>query len=136
MKELENKIREALPRLKELTDGAIIYKPHFNVFSQKYEKDEFDETEYRFGKFFQDNVEQRYFKLDSDWSIGHPIKLNDVLEYINLNNKYQDISFNCGGVFIQIDRYSDNGIKTYNWNLSSVFLADQSEELKEFLNSL
>lgn len=130
MKELENKIREALPRLKELTDGAIVYKPHFNVFSQKYDEDVFDEIEYKFGKFFENGEELEYFKLDSDYIIGHPIKLNDVLEYIKIKDipiyNTTEINTIAFGVFPKIQY----------WDLSSVFLADQSEELKEFLNSL
>ena len=130
MKKLENKIREALPRLKELTDGAIVYKPHFNVFSQKYDEGVFDEIEYKFGKFFENGEELEYFKLDSDWYIGHPIKLNDVLDYLKGKNT-EVHSINKYGLF-----HDRNWKAVCNWDLSSVFLADQSEELKEFLNSL
>lgn len=130
MKELENKIREALPKLKELTDGAIIYKPHFNVFSQKYDEGVFDEIEYKFGKFFENGEELEYFKLDSDYIIGHPIKLNDVLEYLKGKNT-EVHSINKYGVF-----HDRNWKAVCNWDLSSVFLSAQSEELKEFLNRL
>lgn len=44
MKELESKIRDVFPHLKELRDGAVIYKPHWNIFSQKYEDGVFDEN--------------------------------------------------------------------------------------------
>jgi len=124
--ELENKIREALPRLKELTDGAIIYKPHYNVFGQEYVEDVYDEIEYRFGKFFENGKELEHFKLDSNWNISHPIKLNDVLEYWKKkSNATSATSFKNELHKIVID-----------WDLSSVFLADQSEDLKEFLNNL
>jgi|688.fasta_scaffold2753923_2 hypothetical protein len=85
MKNLENKIREFLPRLKEVD--------HF------------------FG--------------DETMDIEHPIKLNDVLEWLCTTKNYscnmQDGNFYIFG---------------HIWNLSSVFLADQSDELKQFLNSL
>lgn len=38
IKELENKIREALPHLKMLGEGAIIYRPHWNMFSTSTQK--------------------------------------------------------------------------------------------------
>ncbi len=127
---LETKIREAFPRLKELTDGAIVYRPHWNVFKQKYEEDVYDEIEYRYGKFFENGEVLEHFKLDSDLNVSHPIKLNDVLEYIKLKDipiyNTTEVNTIAFGVFPKIQY----------WDLSSVFLADQSEELKEFLNSL
>ena len=89
MLELENKIREAIPRLKEVD--------HF------------------FG--------------DEPMTIEHQIKLNDVLEYITQKDCYAAISINN-------HFYFTNGYKHYFWDLSSVFLADQSDELKRFLNDL
>ncbi len=131
MKQLEDKIRESLPRLKELTEGAIIYKPHWNVFSQKFEEDVFDEIEYRYGRFFEDGEPLMHFKLDVSYYIGHPIKLNDVLEYFALSN-YVD------GINMMTEFERDRGIQVIvrNWNLSSIYLADQSNELKQFLNAL
>lgn len=196
MKELENKIRETLPRLKSLTDGAIVYRPHWNVFKQEYDEGVYDELELRNGHLFEDDekVDSYPFCIGDDWYIGHPIKLNDVLEYIKLKSNFKELFY----YFCSVDQsennesddtfesnfrdyknifkdlyYDDeegyhpdyNGdilyksiVKTEifeveggynhkfviepndfilrNWDLSSVFLADQSEELKEFLNSL
>ena len=129
MLELENKIREAIPKLKQLTEGAIVYRPHWNSFEQKFQEGVFDEIEYRFGKFFYCNEELEHFQLDSSWYIGHKIQLNDVLEYITQKDCYAAISINN-------HFYFTNGYKHYFWDLSSVFLADQNDELKRFLNDL
>lgn len=136
MKQLEDKIREALPRLKELTDGAIIYKPHWNIFSQKFEEDIFDEIEYRYGRFFEDGEPLMHFKLDESYYVGHPIKLNDVLEWCTIEGKDNYFHFEASlgqGVFRIYDCEESYSLI---WDLSSVYLSDQSEELKEYLNSL
>ena len=126
MKELENKIREALPRLQELTKGCI-FTDRNNVI--KYEVLGFSSdgklTATYFNKFkisWNYNVDKFRVKFEV---IGHPIKLNDVLEWLcktkNHSCNMQDGNFYIFG---------------HAWNLSSVFLADQSNELKEFLNDL
>jgi len=130
IQELENKIREALPRLKELTDGAVIYRPHWNIFDQQFEEEVFDSYEYRYGKVWEFDMiisedASKWIQTDFD-IIYHPIKLNDVLEYWKKkSNATTSTSFKKEMYKIVMD-----------WDLSSVFLADQSEELKEFLNNL
>lgn len=125
MKELEDKIREALPRLKSLTDGAIVYRPHWNFFKQEYDEGVYDELELRNGYLFEDDekVDSYPFCIGDDWCVGHPIKLNDVLEYIKLKVS-------------KVSHHKVVGNVCLDWNLSSVFFADQSDELKEFLNNL
>ena len=152
MKELENKIREALPRLKSLTDGAIVYRPHWNVFKQEYDKGVYDELELRNGHLFEDDekVDSYPFCIGDDWYVGHPIKLNDVLEWLNIVNDCNFLMFSDGCLCKFDEEFNDyypinnktfelrvvNSVNTLHWDLSSVFLADQSEELKEFLNRL
>lgn len=139
MKELENKIIEALPRLKELTKGCIVKdilnEWIYEVIDNKYCPQLYS---YQYSAFrtldFKD--------LENIYIIGHPIKLNDVLDYIyskKPNSKCYNVSFDYDGTFTEIWKYANGdieGSKIYYWNLSSVFLSDQSEELKEFLNTL
>lgn len=144
MEELENKIREALPRLKELTKGCIIYgvDGDFHQFGSYAEvinvKIETDYTKtYILDCFTIDSGRyNHFFTTKKCWDtynvkvIGHPIKLNDVLEYIKIKDTpvYNTTEVNtiAFGTFPKIQY----------WDLSSVFLSDQSEELKEFLNGL
>lgn len=92
MLELENKIREALPRLQEVD--------HF--FGVRINKE-------------------------------HPIKLNDVLEWSSLKTTNFFIE-DCKAYFAI--NYGNKNEQQFYWNLSSVFLADQSECLINFLNEL
>lgn len=131
MKDLENKIREALPRLKELTKGCLI-----TVREYPNEIIELSNNEYPH-KVNAISLEGKYIIIDFEdaWgsnntatykeTIGHPIKLNDVLEYFTSDSN------------ILYETYIDRiNYIVENWDLSSVFLADQSDELKEFLNGL
>ena len=125
MTELENKIREALPRLKKVEVGQKFLSKYYGIITAtkvdnlgggKYDIYGFDEME--------GLPRSNYYPRDLEL-VGHPIKLNDVLEWLCLNKNYS-----CN---MQNGRFYIFGI---SWDLSSVFLADQSEELKEFLNSL
>lgn len=142
MTELENKIREALPRLKKVEVGQKFLSKYYGIITAtkvdnlgggKYDIYGFDEME--------GLPRSNYYPRDLEL-VGHSIKLNDVLEYLslkNLNTKNYEVSFDINGAFLDINKYSDGDVKDYQdyqWDLSSVFLADQSEELKEFLNSL
>lgn len=130
MKELESKIRDVFPHLKELRDGAVIYKPHWNVFSQKYDEGEFDEIEYRYGQYFEYDEQLPYFELDSDWYIGHPIMLNDVISYVKMNEgEVRDVTDEGLIAF-----YKD--LRVAYWDLSSVYLSEQCDSLVEFLDNL
>ena len=128
MLELENKIREAIPRLKEVGVGLkfidrlgfnaeIVYIDNGTVFY-------FSESDL---EVF--SVSLNFFGGECKEIVGHPIKINDVLEYITEKNCY-------GGITISNRFYITNGYKYYFWDLSSVFLADQNDELKKFLNDL
>jgi hypothetical protein len=128
---LENKIREALPRLKELTKGCLI-----TVKEYPNEIIELSSNHYP-AKVNALTLEGKHLVVDFDdaWgsyntatyleTMGHPIRLNDVLEWLCKSKNYscnmQDGNFYIFG---------------HVWDLSSVFLADQSEELIKFLNEL
>lgn len=106
---LKQKIQEAIPRLKDFTNGCIIETPHWNTFSQKFEDDNFDLFKCRFGK--------------------EPL-LSDVLEW--MKGLHTEIhSINKYGHFH--DRVW-NGI--YSWDLSKPYLKEQNQELIDYLCTL
>lgn len=130
MKELENKIREALPRLKKIEKGQKFLSKYYGTITAtkiddigggRYDIYGFDEVEGlpRCGYY------PKEFEL-----IGHRIKLNNVLEYVKIKDLpiYNTIGVNtlAFGIFPEIQY----------WDLSSVYLDDQSDKLKEFLNNL
>lgn len=137
MKELENKIREALTRLKEIGVGLkfidkldfkakIVYE---NVGTSYY----FSESD---NEVF--SITSNFFSRICKETIGHPIKLNDVLEYVG-DKFYQENRYFMMGAFSTPSNTGNLSVVEYilwSWDLSSVFLADQSDELKEFLNNL
>ncbi len=116
---LEDKIREALPRLKELTKGCKIYDKEsmfpYEIVDNRYYPQLYC---YEYSSFrvleFND--------LGNFETIGHPIKLNDVLQYLTF-------------LGFPLNSYQYKEVLKL-WFLDSVFLADQSDELKEFLNKL
>ena len=122
MKELENKIRKALPRLQEVTKGCLAYdklgKRNYTIIDNHYcpQLYSYDYSSFRTLDF----EELKNFDF-----VGHRIQLNDVLEWLLLNKNHS-----CN---MQNDNFYIFGI---SWNLSSVFLADQSKELINFLNTL
>ena len=122
MKELENKIREALPRLKGLTPGCFIAE---NISGNIFKLLSYNKTSETFDYYnpVDGMFEEALETLDCFEVIGHPIQLNDVLEWLLDFRKYST---------------KDSQIQEVLnvWDLSSVFLADQSDEFKEFLNDL
>lgn len=122
---LENKIREALPRLQEIEKGQRFSSIYYGIVvatkvtqhtQNTYSIYGFDEET----GLPRDNYYPRELEL-----LGHPIRLNDVLDWLCKSKNYscnmQDGNFYIFG---------------HVWDLSSVFLADQSEELIKFLNEL
>lgn len=117
MKTLENKIREALPRLGVPTKGCVINESGTDKeIVLRYKWDYADTYSKASGR------ESFDFRKTSFIIVGHPIKLNDVLQYLTF------LSFPVGS-------YQYKQVLLLWW-LDSVFLADQSEELITFLNSL
>lgn len=137
MKNLEDKIREAIPRLNGLTKGCIFTDCHGVI---KYEVVGFSKdgklTATYFNKFkisWNYNIDKFRVKYKI---IGHPIKLNDVLEWHSKEgrDKYSHFEVSKGEAYFSI--YDGEETDSIIWDLSSVFLADQSDELKKFLNNL
>ncbi len=131
MEQLEKKIREALPRLKELTKGCLLGYDGENIDIEIINTNKNIVTYIDAVNIdkIKDASFEEFSQLDMS-IIGHPIKLNDVLEYIKIKDtpiynttQVDNIAF---GVFPKIQY----------WNLSSVYLKDQSNELKQFLNEL
>lgn len=133
MKELEYKIREVLPYLKELTKGCIVYDNKSNleyaIIDNHYCPQLYS---YQYSSFRTLEFEE----LKDFEVIGQPIKLNDVLLWHSLDkrDKYSHFEVHNGEGYFCI--YDGEGNESLVWTLSSFLLADQSEKLKVFLNSL
>ena len=186
---LEDKIREALPQLNKLTKGCLIK-----------ESDSIKEVILRYKWDFIDTyskeriIETFNIRKPTFETIGHPVKVNDVIEYINVKSKFKELFYYyCSAEPSENNESTDSfesNLKDYktiftdiyydeeegyhpdydrdilykaivntqiyevedgykhmfiiepkefilrNWNFSSVFLADQNEKLKDFLNNL
>lgn len=114
LQQLENKIREALPHLKDLSKGCIIFDA----------KGEFDEL--------------KDFEI-----IGSPVMLNDVLLWLSkiLEDKWDEINLQIPtsydkGYFYFKKTFENIATGSPDINLSSPYLSEQSDELIEFLNGL
>jgi hypothetical protein len=187
---LKNKIREQLPHLKEVNKGCIINSSYYGLAELIH----YDAEYYNY--LFVDKTLQ--YRSDNERNIeiiGHPIKLNDVLAYINKVNSFEEgIFYYCSADTSENNEWGldfENSLKDYKtifkdiyfdeeegyhpdydgdilykaivktsinetkdgfynhrfvinpkefvlryWDLSSNFLADQSDELIDFLNKL
>jgi hypothetical protein len=134
---LKQKIQEAIPRLKDFTNGCIIETPHWNTFSQKFEDDNFDEYYIFNSQVYTDSNELfckvSNIELDFDLSkcrFGKEPLLSDVLEWMKVLHT-EIHSINKYGHFH--DRVW-NGI--YSWDLSKPYLKEQNQELIDYLCTL
>ena len=135
MGELEDKIREALPHLKELTKGCIIYGvdgdfPEFggkaeivnvsveNDYTTTYILDCYTIDRGCYNKFFTTKKCWDTYNIEI---IGKDIMLNDVLNYLTI---FED----------DAEEYFDEVL--CEWDLTSPYLKDQSEALVKYLNEL
>lgn len=146
---LEKQIRKDLPRLMEVSEGCYL---------KNYGSGKMYRVMGREGEicFLQDinNLKSSSLEITESTAInyfeviGHNILLNDVLEWIAKQNEglHLDIEYEVKDNLLKIivrqdidDVYSDFS-KTYTeyyiWDLSKISLADQSDELKEFLYEL
>jgi hypothetical protein len=141
LEQLTEEIKKAVPRLMELTDGCIIKIPHWNIFTQKYEKNKYDDYCVFGSSIFNDNydkicsVANIYKEFSKETSIiGHEPLLSDVLEWL----KGLDIelhSINKYGLFHDRKWNCAKDLKCA-WDLSEPYLKDQSNELIDYLHSL
>ena len=136
MYNLENKIKEALPRLSKIEKGQRFLSKHYGVITAT-QIDDLGNGKY--GIYGFDELEglprSNYYPRDLEL-IGHSIKLNDVLEWHSKDgrDKYSHFEVSKGQAYFSI--YDGEEVESIIWNLSSVFLADQNEELINFLNTL
>ena len=129
---LKEKIQNKILRLKELNNGCIIEKPHFNIFAQKYIPDTFD-VYYILNNNIHNkdggilcSVEDmdREFIL-SQCKFGKEPMLNDVLEFIYISKSYKN------SPIPHEERMILNFLK--KWDLSKPYLKDQSDKLIDYL---
>ena len=194
MYNLENKIREALPRLSKIEKGQRFLSKYYGVITTTQINDLGNGN---YGIYGFDELEglprSNYYPRDLEL-IGHSIKLNDVLEYAKLKSNFKELFYYyCSAdqsennesddtfesnfrdyktifkdlyyddeegyhpdydgdilykAIVRTEIYDDKGYYNHrfviepndfilrNWDLSSVFLADQNEELINFLNTL
>lgn len=135
MKELENKIREALPRLQKIENGQIFYSKYYGNITATQVLHEGGGNYSIYGFCEKGLPRDSYYPRDLEL-VGKPITLNDVLIWHSTNGRDLYSHFEVGmgqGVFRVYD--SDESYSII-WNLQSPFLADQSEELINFLNDI
>lgn len=129
MKDLEDKIREALPHLKEVEKGQIFHSKYYeNITATKII--EYGKGVYSIYGFCEEGLPRdNYYPKDLEL-VGKPIMLNDVLLWL----KGIDTDLHS------INKYGIMHDKEWNmmcrWNLNSPYLSEQSEELIKFLNGL
>lgn len=151
---LEKQIRKNLPRLLEFREGLILKRKVYHKLYSDYImiKTIWDDVctyveivEPIHKGNFSDNINNL---LENFEIIGHDILLSDVLEWIAKQNEglHLDIEYEVKDNLLKIivmqdidEIYSDFSkryTECYIWDLSKISLADQSDELKEFLYEL
>jgi len=135
MKELENKIREVLPRLQEVKRGQRFLSPYYGIITatnitdhgnNKYSVYGFDED--------QGLPRDNYYPKDLEL-LGFEIKLNDVLEFLNIFFITDESASNVVKLFNGSEKAKIKKTLIDNWDLSSILLRDQSNSIKDLLNS-
>ncbi|MDO4728400.1 MAG: hypothetical protein Q4B43_05265 [Bacteroidota bacterium] len=134
--ELEQQIRNDIPRLKELTKGckfSVLYKGGIGEDGLIVDKNEFEALKIVFSNRLE-HIKKDDF--NPTFIIGHDIMLNDVLEwfYESFTEYYYIYVDKYGDVIIR-NEYTNKETYLY-WNLSSPYLKDQSKELIKFLYEL
>lgn len=135
--ELEAKIRKDLPRLLEPTVGCkltLLYQ------DGKGEDTTIIENNDSWCKLLFSNRVDFYDKdiVDKSIIIGHDIILSDVLEWLSKTPKnFRKVLIDDDGF---IYKFTMGGvielIENFKWDLSKIYLKDQSEELIDFLYNL
>ena len=133
MKEKARKvIEESFPELLEIKEGSLILPPHWNVFSQKYDENVFDEYFVKSGVVmseYEDDFRCNIHELNkhfSDYKVENEITLNCVIMYVQEK----------GGSVIGSTNYSSlffGGVVEYDLLKS---FEEQSEKFYEFITKL
>lgn len=133
MKEARKVIEEMFPELLEPREGSLILTPHFNMFSQKYEEDVFDE--YRVvdgGRVFNldgDNFICGLYDIDkhfSNYKVENEITLNYIIMFVQDKGSNVVGSTNYSSLFF-------GGLVEYNLLKS---FEEQSNTFYEFITKL
>lgn len=117
LNELEQKIRKAIPELNEVSKGTIIKSKYYGIAELIYYDSDY------FNYLFVD--EKLQFRSDNEKNvetIGKPIQLNHVLEYLLYHRKY---SATDKQIIYILDRYAY--LKSFQ---------NQQSELIKFINEL
>ena len=131
LNELKVEMRNAIPRLMELSEGCEI-KIQYDV--------SFFITGKAFDTYYAVSVNGCNFKtldsIDIMEKIGHEPLLNDVLEWHSSNgiDKYSHFEVSKGEAYFSI--YDGEENESIIWDLSKSKLSDQSPELINFLHDL
>lgn len=117
---LENKIREALPHLQKIENGQVFYSKYYGNITATKITHRGGEVYSIYGFCKEGLPRNNYYPKDLQL-VGKPIMLNDVLYWFTtfMNNESE---------------YTDEVLS--EWDLQSSFLADQSEKLINYLNSI
>ena len=128
LQQLESKIRQALPRLQELSDGCKI-DYYENIYTIG--------VDCTLGLNNQIEVDENMTIFSDEYDIiGHNIYLSDVLEWQSTNGrgKYSHFEVSKGeGYFCIYDGEESDSVL---WDLSKPLLKDQPKEVIEYLNGL
>lgn len=148
---VETAIRKALSRLRRPTEGCKICQPDIVSFSKRYPSsygrilkvDEYFidyethvEHNFVYHVFTYNDNKIRVLKLKGFSVIGHEILLSDVLEWLNAINELNTSVILRKEVFEFQRIEKENKLFIVGWDLSKSRLADQSEELINFLYNL
>lgn len=88
MKEARKKLEEFFPELLEVKEGSLILTPHWNILSQKYEEDIFNEYFVRAGKViteYEDDFRCNVYDIDRhffNYKVENEITLNYIIMYV------------------------------------------------------
>lgn len=131
LQEIENQIREDIPRLMEMREGCLVI--HRNVLIKiLYEK----HNHYAAVTAEWDNPRNWILDKDTEYEIiGHEITLIDWYEWLLMKTDNELYYYTIDGSVLAIHRDTEH-IKDIPIDISKLYLKDQSEELINFLHNL
>lgn len=146
--ELRDAINDYFPEMRNLTDGAIVETPHWNVFGQCFDGTEecviFNNCIFNTDDYSNSPVSEiwRNFNEETTKVYRHPM-LNDVWRWIKTNRQkhsHKWLEKNHDRLTIEINsnchitnRISSHATFYTEWDLTKPYLKDQSEEVMDML---
>lgn len=136
LEKLEKDIREKLPRLVELTEGCELNYMgiKFSILKRNEAENLFTLTSDDIPSYTVQSIHHVESKCEV---IGHPVMLNDVLEWLGIKAEYIDeYAIDSAGKLLKFD--DDYGYEYLGkkWDLFKPYLKDQPQELIDYLASL